>query len=347
MKRLLPRSRSAHAAGVWPLHPATAETTFAEAPRGLGTEATTGRRFRVLAVVTVVCIFALISLGGVVRLTDSGLGCPDWPLCHGKVIPPMEASTLIEYSHRLVASVVGILIVAIAFIIWRFYRDQAALTVPASVGVVLLVVQVLLGGFTVLGELPAELVLAHLATAEALMAAMVVVCLAALGWPLAARDGPGNGRERDRFPMLTLVAGLGAYGLLLTGSYVTVSEATSACGQSWPLCNGQLLPDVTLSITHMAHRFVALLVGVVMLVVLGMAWRRRANRPGLGSVSAIVTSLFMVQVLIGALTLWLGFPLATRLLHLMLATLVWVGLIVLSVLVFVPAERFPKGEVHA
>ena len=347
MKRLLPRSRTAHAAGVQPLHPAAAEATFADAPPGLGTEAKTGRRFRVLTVVTVVCIFSLISLGGVVRLTDSGLGCPDWPLCHGKIIPSMEASTLIEYSHRLVASVAGILIVATAFIIWRFYRDRPALMVPASLGVVLLVVQVLLGGFTVLGELPGELVLAHLATAEALMAVMVVVCLAALGWPLAARAGPGTGRERDRFPMLTLVAGIGAYGLLLTGSYVTVSDATTACGQSWPLCNGQLLPDVTLSMTHMAHRAVALLVGVVILVVLVMAWQRRANRPGLGSVSVIVTALFMVQVLIGAVTLWMGFPLATRLIHLMLATLVWMGLIVLLVLGLTTPGRLPNGEVHA
>ena len=48
---------------------------------------------------------AQISLGGIVRITDSGLGCPDWPLCHGKLLPPLELHTLIEYSHRLSASV--------------------------------------------------------------------------------------------------------------------------------------------------------------------------------------------------------------------------------------------------
>ena len=347
MKRLLPRSHPAHAAGVWPLHPAASGATQAEVPPSLAIGTQTGRRFRVLAATTVVCIFTLISLGGVVRLTDSGLGCPDWPLCHGKVIPQMEKATLIEYSHRLVASLAGILIVTTAFVVWRSYRAQPALLVPASVGVGLLFAQVLLGGFTVLRDLPAELVLAHLATAEALMAAMVVVCVVALGWSRAGGVELSDSREQDRFPLLTLVAGLGAFGLLLTGSYVTVSDATSACGQSWPLCNGQLVPDVNLSMTHMAHRVVALLVGILVLSVLAMAWRRRTQRPVLGSVSVIVASLFLVQVLIGAMTLWLGFPLATRLLHLMLATLVWVGIIVLSVVGFVPLGRLPKGELHA
>ena len=54
----------------------------------------------VVAALALLAAVGQVTLGGVVRLTDSGLGCPDWPLCHGKLIPPAEFHTLIEYSHR-------------------------------------------------------------------------------------------------------------------------------------------------------------------------------------------------------------------------------------------------------
>ena len=340
--------RTAEAAGAWPLTSSASRGPSRGYADALDTRTTVvGRPFRILTVATVVCIFALVSLGGVVRLTDSGLGCPDWPLCHGKVIPPLEKATLIEYSHRLMASVAGVLTVATALVVWRSYRGQLGLLIPATAGLALLTVQVLLGGFTVLKELPAELVLAHLATAEALMAAMIVVCIVALRGSGQLGFGQAVSSGRDRFPMLTLAAVLGAYGLLLSGSYVTVSDATSACGQSWPLCNGQLIPDIYLSTMHMVHRVVALLVGAVVVVVLIMAWQRKSQRRILGYTSAIVAALFTAQVLIGAATLWMGFPLAARLLHLMMATLLWTGLVVLSFLAYSSPNHSLRGMARA
>ena len=52
---------------------------------------------KVVSLVTVICVFLLIILGSVVRVTDSGLGCPDWPLCYGKILPPLEMTAIIEY----------------------------------------------------------------------------------------------------------------------------------------------------------------------------------------------------------------------------------------------------------
>ena len=68
--------------------------------------------FRRLAVLTAVFAYAQIALGGVVRVSGSGLGCPDWPLCHGRPYPPADAHAIIEYSHRAVGSVTGVLIIA-------------------------------------------------------------------------------------------------------------------------------------------------------------------------------------------------------------------------------------------
>ena len=222
----LARRVPAHAAGVCPMGVAV----------GVGNERSISQGFRGLTVATVLSIFALVTVGGLVRVTESGLGCPDWPLCHGKVVPPLDAPTLIEYSHRLMASVAGVLVLATTLMVWRSHRSQAWLFIPATLGLLLLVVQVLLGGVTVLAELPPSIVLAHLATAQALMACMVVVCMVALRGPSPSVSVVES--RRDRFPILAVGALLAGYALLLTGSYVTVSEATSACGQVWPLCPG-------------------------------------------------------------------------------------------------------------
>src|SRR3990170_6988192 len=98
--------------------------------------------FRYLALLAVLGTYSLIVLGGTVRATDSGTACPDWPLCHGRVIPPAETKVLIEFSHRLLASVVGLLILTVVFLIWRTRRQDAVLLRAGMAAGVLLAVQV-------------------------------------------------------------------------------------------------------------------------------------------------------------------------------------------------------------
>ncbi len=111
--------------------------------------------FRGLSLLTAFSAFALVVLGAVVRVTGSGLGCPDWPLCHGGLLPPLDAQAIIEYTHRLVASfLVGPLVLATGCVAWLAYRRERWLVVPATVALLLLLGQAMLGGATVLNELP-------------------------------------------------------------------------------------------------------------------------------------------------------------------------------------------------
>ena len=347
--RILGR-RTAYAAGVLPLDASPPSRPWFGDLQAHQPEDRTGARFRVLTLVTVLSIFGLVTLGGVVRLTESGLGCPDWPLCHGRIIPPLDGPTLIEYSHRLMASVVGVLVLATAVVAWRSYRLQPWLFIPATLAFFILVVQVLLGGFTVLAELSGGIVLAHLATAEALLACTVVVCIVALrGAPVRNfRDDPDRGR--DWFPILALGASLATYGLLLTGSYVTVSGSTVACGQTWPHCQGQLFPDGQFALLHMLHRGLALIVGALIVAVLAHAWRRRSGPPYMRRMAAGMSGFFLVQVAVGAAIVLLGFPVAARVLHLSMASLVWMALVALAVvsyLYYTTPDRGPRGVSHA
>ena len=153
----------------------------------------TGPHFRYLTLATLVGVFALIVLGGVVRITESGLGCPDWPLCHGRIIPPFDAATLIEYSHRLVASVVGLLVLATLIVAWRHYRSRAWIFRPALFGLVMVIGQSALGGAAVLTELESYIVMIHMAMAQALLACFALVHLDAWrGLSLAGRRLDGR-----------------------------------------------------------------------------------------------------------------------------------------------------------
>ena len=302
----------------------------------------TSRTFRALSLVTVVAIFMLVTLGGIVRVTGSGLGCPDWPLCHGRLVPPLEMEAIIEYSHRLMASVVGLLVLSVAALAWRLYARRRWILVPAALGLALVIVQALVGGVTVLTELAAGLVTLHLALAEALLATMLMVLV------IAHRGDPSRVGAGLPVPALALGAALATFALLLVGSAVTVTGAGTACGTAWPLCAGwSLLPTATAPLVHMLHRAAALVAGLVLLAALTAAWRRRRARPAVAQAAGAAGALFLAQVLIGALGVGFGFPLALKLLHLVIATGLWAAVAVLALLTFTAPRPDSQDLSHA
>ena len=303
--------------------------------------------FRNLALLTALATFALVVLGGVVRVTGSGLGCPDWPLCHGGIFPPLQTEAIVEYSHRLVASVlVGPMVFALCAATWIFHRQNGWLLVPASLALLLTLGQAILGGVTVVNELPAGAVAAHLALGEALLGCTVFILVTAYAGPpsfgstasIAARRGGGGA-----FPKLAIAAALAVYGILLTGSYVTVSNATWAC-TDWPLCQGDLIPTQKLAAIHMGHRLATLILGLFVMYVLHLGLRRGRQTLAVRLLSMAGTALFLAQVLAGALTIWLKFPTELRALHLALGTSVWAAMAGLAALSLAPQDQGERDQ---
>ncbi|MFQ5873568.1 MAG: heme A synthase [Dehalococcoidia bacterium] len=294
----------------------------------------TGGALRFLTLAAVLGLFVLIILGGVVRVTESGLGCPDWPFCHGRIIPPADSATLIEYSHRLLATVTGLMVLAVGAVVWKAYRWDRRLVGIVSLAVVLLLGQVVLGGATVRTELEPGLVMAHLAVAEALLACMIAAFV--IAWRMAGPNSRLNRITgvRARRPVLIPIAVAGLYVLLLTGSYVQASGATVACGDTWPLCQGELFRGGELAIVHMLHRILSIPVGGVILASLVEAWRLSREQPSLRVAALVVGGLFVAQVLVGGVNVWLAFPETTNVLHLAIATAVWASLVMLAVLAY-------------
>jgi len=283
--------------------------------------------FRRLAVVTAIFAYLQIALGGVVRVSGSGLGCPDWPLCHGKPYPPANVHSIIEYSHRAVGSLTGVLIIAtviLAWLVWRERRPVVAWLATASlIGVV---GEGLLGAGVVANELAAWLVLIHLGLAMIILGFLVATVVMSMP-PRPAVSDPG-------FRRLAAIAAGAIYLLLLTGSTVVASGADTAC-HSWPLCGSGFTPDFAgFNAFTMLHRGSVLVIGALLVYVLV-----RASRvPGLKAASVVTLAVFALQVAVGAGAAVTDAELFNGL-HVALATLVWAGVLATAVLTLPRADR--------
>jgi protoheme IX farnesyltransferase len=271
----------------------------------------------------------LIVLGGVVRITGSGMGCGDhWPRCDGEWFPPLDLPTMIEIGHRWAAALVSLFVFAVAAVAWRRHRAEPALRGPATLAAVLLVIQVLLGAVTVKLVLPPWVVIVHLANAMLLLATLLVVALRAGGPEEERRPLPRAERHRWH-GLVAATAGLG-FVVILFGAQVANFHAGLFC-LGFPLCNGQVLPPAApLAALHWTHR--ALAFGFLLVSgVLTARLTRRTDLAGrlLGRWAAVVLAVTVAQIGIAAAMVLSLLPPGLRAAHLLVGSLVWAALVVL------------------
>jgi heme A synthase len=287
-----------------------------------------------LAFATVAATLVLIGVGVLVRATGSGLGCPDWPLCHGGAVPPNEGKAMIEYSHRFVASLVGLLVIATAVFAWRHYRHAPVILWAALLAVPLVGIQGLLGALTVVRELPPEVVATHLLTAMIILTFELVVAIGMWAEDPDRKDrfAAFDSTARRRLGGLALAA-MGWLALVIwVGGYMTESGASTAC-EGWPLCNGSVTPaSDDQEITHMLHRYLAGAFVFLVVPVVVAAWRAQKALPWGLWIAAGLSLFYSTQVAVGALNVWLTFPDPLTISHTVIASLVWSTLSVAAVL---------------
>jgi len=135
------------------------------------------RTFQGVSVATALSIYVLIVLGGLVASTDSGLACPDWPLCNGQVLPSLTISVLIEFTHRVWTLEVTIAVIATMLMAWKFYKRMSRITLFATLTFVLLLAQITLGMLTVQTRTLPVVVTAHLGMATLVFASALITSI--------------------------------------------------------------------------------------------------------------------------------------------------------------------------
>ena len=298
-------------------------------------------RFQKLAATTVATTFVLVVIGVLVRATDSGVACPSWPGCFpGQFLPGLDAgpNVWIEWLHRTVAFFIGILVLAVAGLALVDHRDRPSILWPSLAAVAIALFQAYLGQETVRLGNTGPSVTAHLATAMILFA-VLIYALARSFYP-ARIAGRGSSQ---RFTLLASFGTVATYGLLLFGSNVTAGGVNAALVfNDWPLMGGAFFPALTdLTSAQVLHRWVAVIVGLIVAGIAVAAWRTQRDRPVVLRLALITAFLYPLQAVVGGLQVLLRLPPWTQTLHLALGAAIWGLLAALVVASYYTARTTP------
>lgn len=329
------------------------------------------RLFDRLVLAATALAFCVVVVGAYVRLSDAGLGCPDWPGCYGQLSVPQTAVALQqaeqafpdkplqthkawkEMVHRYLAGTLGLLILAIFITAWRNHgKDQISLALPAFL-LALVTFQALLGMWTVTLLLKPVIVSAHLLGGMTTLALLVWLTHQRWGKPLA----PSGDNNSIQSPWARLGLVVIAVQIFL-GGWTSSNYAALACA-GFPQCQGAWLPDMdfahafhlvrklgetvdgsplslsALTAIHWSHRLGALLT----LLYLGWLAASLMRHRAMASWGWLLAGLLLLQIAIGIGNVLLGLPLPLAVAHNAGAALLLISLVLLnSKLTRIPGE---------
>ena len=276
------------------------------------------------AVFTACSTFALVIAGGLVTSTGSGLAVPDWPLSYGQLMPSMVGGIFYEHGHRMVATFVGFLTTILAVWLWRV-EERKWVRNLGVIALLAVVTQGVLGGMTVLFLLPTPISVSHATLAQSFFSLTVVLALVtSKGW----RDHrPSESIFSGRTRRWTAAATSAVFVQLVLGALMRHTHSGLAI-PDFPLTYGQFLPPIDLAglenvnayriqldldpvslmqvWIHFAHRIGAIIVSIIVLGAVRHIIKNYRTELELREPALIALVLLVVQIFLGAITVWSG-----------------------------------------
>ncbi len=283
--------------------------------------AVTPAQYRRVAYITLAALTLIVLTGAAVRITGSGLGCPDWPKCYGKALPPLSTHALIEFGNRMISGLVGVMTVVAAVLAFTrrpFRRDLALLALTLPLGVV---AQAVLGGFTVREHLAPGFVMAHFA-----LSMIVLIGAVALAWRSTHEPG-SRPRTDDRLAVWSVraLAPLGAL-TIFAGTAATAAGPHAGGSPGQRIHRLHFKGQDTLSWVVHRHATIAAVFGVVVIGVWLLHRHRAASGLALEPLT-VLGVLLAAQGLVGSVQYELALPTDMVWVHVTLATLSWLAVL--------------------
>ena len=320
------------------------------------------RRYLMLSVVATVLTVGVVLLGAYVRLSDAGLGCPDWPGCYGHLDVPQEEHHITaanaafperpvdvpkawkEMIHRYFAGALGLVVLGLAVLAWRYRRRPGQPVLLPTLLLGLIIFQSLLGMWTVTLQLKPVIVMAHLLGGFATLSLLWLLCLRQSRWASPVPRGP----VLHLWGWLAMAVVIGQIAL---GGWVSANYAALAC-PDFPTCQTSWWPPMDLREgfvlwrgtgvnyefgvldnaarvgIHVMHRLGAV---VVMLIVGGLCWRLWRT-PRLRPMALVIGAVLLIQITLGIANVVLVLPLPVAVAHNGVAALLLLTLTTLNYL---------------
>lgn len=264
---------------------------------------------RWLAPTLVVVTYALLVFGSTVRIHDAGLACPDWPMCFGVLVPEIDFAVGLEFGHRVLAGLVSLGFLALGGLVLSVPSARRQLWPWFLVAAVILAVQIVLGGLTVLELLAEWTVTSHLVAGNTFCALLLVIALRV--WEQGAPVARSAATSVERAAPFVLLAAVGVQ--LAIGGFVASSHAGLACGPAWPGCGGSAwFPTFQGAVgLQVIHRLGAYIVVAVALGTTFLAWRH----PRLRLAASVALAAVLLQAGLGILNVLAAMPAEVTALH--------------------------------
>lgn len=287
------------------------------------------RGLKILSVSTTVIMYIVLLQGALVTNSGSSDGCgASWPLCHGTFMPDWDYAAIIEFSHRAVSGLAGLMVIALAVWTWRALSGQPIVKYLGIFAVFTIIFQGLLGAAAVVWKQPAWALALHFGISLICFASVLLLQV------LIFRSDRGavyRSRPVDSFlQRLILGTALFSYVVVYLGAYVRHVKASLACF-GWPLCNGDLIPTLSGQVgAGFAHRVAAALLAMVVIWMVVSLRRHAPDRVDLTRAGYLALFMVLLQAASGALMALGYYNLLTQMLHSAIVTAFWGSLSFLS-----------------
>lgn len=301
------------------------------------------RFLKTYGVITTIGMIVVLIQGALVTQTGSGDACgAEWPLCYGQLIPENPTiETLIEYTHRLVSGILGLMVIIHSIWSWRSIGHIKETKFFAILAVLFIIFQGLLGAAAVVwGQSDAVMALHFGFSLVSFTSVLLLTILAFEDGKSSSMTIPSISREMKQYIFFVLVY---IYIVVYTGAYVKHSEAGSACA-GWPLCNGQVIPDFDGRVAiQFGHRVVAGLLFIAILILFVQVMRKYKHEKTLLYSCAISLVFVTLQVMSGAMVIFTGFTINATIFHAFMVSLLFGSVSYTSLLAYRSTTTIKKG----
>ena len=274
--------------------------------------------------------YLAIAMGGIVCVTGSTFGCPDWPLCYGKLIPPLRLESIIEYSHRLTALLTSPFIIAAAVVGLLRARSIRWVSRPPALAVPCLLAVAAFGALVVVRGLSAGWAAVDLGLALMVLALMLTASVVALR--LRRQPSlPDRLCLDGAFARLSLATLVAVFAVLVSAVLVSEGDSLVRC-LGWPLHAELLGSSASQDGPSIARHAVAGVAGLLIVAVVVQAWRTQRKRTAVLRAATSTGVIFAAEAGVGWLIVSHDYPISLLVVHVVLAAALWASLVVLATL---------------